>query len=194
MPFLVQWKGRLPAGKVYDQPVIQLDILPTAVAAAGGEVKADWKLDGVNLLPYLEGKESGPAARDALLALRPAVGDPPGRLEAGRRATTTTQKEQGPVHETKVTPPQLFNLAEDPGETKDLAAKHPDKVKELQGRVGGVEQGAGRTGLGPASAAAAVIAGKISQSRREKSGALLPCGFAWEELTSLLTSTTCPFR
>ena len=35
VPFLVQWKGRIPAGKTYDQPVISLDILPTALAAAG---------------------------------------------------------------------------------------------------------------------------------------------------------------
>jgi len=49
VPFLMQWKGRLPAGKVYDHPVIQLDIQPTA--AAGGSVKTEWKLDGVNLLP-----------------------------------------------------------------------------------------------------------------------------------------------
>src|SRR5260370_32211512 len=56
VPFVVQWKGRLPAGKVYEPPVIQLDLLPTALAAAGAEAKAEWKLDGVNLLPYLEGK------------------------------------------------------------------------------------------------------------------------------------------
>ena len=35
VPFLVQWKGQIPAGKVYDRPVIQLDILPTVLAAAG---------------------------------------------------------------------------------------------------------------------------------------------------------------
>src|SRR5262249_55030691 len=35
IPYIVQWKGQLPAGKVYDQPVIALDIHPTAVAAAG---------------------------------------------------------------------------------------------------------------------------------------------------------------
>ena len=52
----MQWKGRLPEGAVYDQPVIALDILPTAVAAGGGEVKPEWKLDGVNLLPHLLGK------------------------------------------------------------------------------------------------------------------------------------------
>ena len=38
VPFFVQWKGRLPAGKVYDQPVISLDILPTAIAAANSLV------------------------------------------------------------------------------------------------------------------------------------------------------------
>src|SRR5262249_50306898 len=59
VPFFVQWKGPLPAGKVYDQPVIQLDILPTAIAAAGGEVSPDWKLDGVNLIPYLKDEAEG---------------------------------------------------------------------------------------------------------------------------------------
>ncbi len=58
VPFVASWKGQLPAGKTYDQPVIQLDILPTALAAAGVEVKSEWKLDGVNLLPYLEGKNT----------------------------------------------------------------------------------------------------------------------------------------
>jgi arylsulfatase A-like enzyme len=57
VPYMAQWKGRIPAGKVYSQPVISLDILPTAVAAAGG--KADAKLDGVNLLPYLTGEAKG---------------------------------------------------------------------------------------------------------------------------------------
>ena len=56
---MVQWKGHLPAGKVDDRPVIQLDILPTALAAAGVEIKPEWKLDGVNLLPYLNGQKSG---------------------------------------------------------------------------------------------------------------------------------------
>ena len=57
MPFLVQWKGKLPAGKIYDHPVIQLDIQPTALAAAGVAAKPEWKLDGVNLLPFLRGQE-----------------------------------------------------------------------------------------------------------------------------------------
>jgi len=68
-PFLVQWKGRLPAGKVYEEPVISLDILPTAVAAAGAEINQDWKLDGVNLLPFLSGEKRG-STRCTLLAFQ----------------------------------------------------------------------------------------------------------------------------
>ena len=56
---MMQWKGHLPVGRVDDRPVIQLDILPTALAAAGVEIKPEWKLDGVNLLPYLSGQNSG---------------------------------------------------------------------------------------------------------------------------------------
>ena len=57
VPFVLSWKGKLPAGKVYDQPVIQLDVLPTALAAAGVAVKPEWELDGVDLLPYLTGRD-----------------------------------------------------------------------------------------------------------------------------------------
>src|SRR5262249_9202241 len=58
VPFFVAWKCRLPPGKTYNRPVIQLDIHATALAAAGVEVKPDWKLNGVNLAPFLTG-ESG---------------------------------------------------------------------------------------------------------------------------------------
>ena len=39
VPFVVRWKGSLPEGTVYDQPVIQLDVLPTVLAAAGVKVR-----------------------------------------------------------------------------------------------------------------------------------------------------------
>ena len=56
VPFVLSWKGSLPEGVVYEQPVIQLDVLPTVLAAAGVKVEPEWKLDGVNLLPYREGR------------------------------------------------------------------------------------------------------------------------------------------
>ncbi len=58
-PFVAAWPGRLPAGRVYDRPVISLDVAATALAAAG--LSRAPELDGVDLLPYLTGaKESAP--------------------------------------------------------------------------------------------------------------------------------------
>ncbi|MBB5035345.1 sulfatase-like hydrolase/transferase [Prosthecobacter vanneervenii] len=60
--WLAAWKGHIPAGRVSNEPVIQLDILPTALAAAGATTSIP--LDGVNLLPLLEGKTDKLAPRE----------------------------------------------------------------------------------------------------------------------------------
>ncbi|MBN7816955.1 sulfatase-like hydrolase/transferase [Algoriphagus pacificus] len=57
VPFAMQWKGLVPAGKTYDHPVISLDIFSTAVALA--KVTPKNQLDGVNLIPFLTGENSG---------------------------------------------------------------------------------------------------------------------------------------
>jgi arylsulfatase A-like enzyme len=118
VPFLVQWKGHLPAGTVYDQPVIQLDILPTALAAAGVSPPADAKFDGVNLLPYLEGKKEG--APHAALFWR--FGE----------QTAVRKGDWKLVNARDSNGKKLFNLKDDIGESRDLSATRPDKVKELQ--------------------------------------------------------------
>ena len=64
VPFLISWPGKIKPG-VYDLPAIQLDLTATAFAVAGVDVKPDWKIDGVNLIPYLSGKKAG-APHDAL--------------------------------------------------------------------------------------------------------------------------------
>lgn len=55
VPFAVQWKGQIPAGKKYDHPVISLDIFATAAALA--KVAPKNPIDGKNLIPFLQGKE-----------------------------------------------------------------------------------------------------------------------------------------
>jgi len=59
VPFLAQWTGKLPAGTTCDLPVLNLDILPTVLTAAGATIDPAWKLDGVDLMPYLNGQTSG---------------------------------------------------------------------------------------------------------------------------------------
>jgi arylsulfatase A-like enzyme len=128
VPFFVRWKGQLPAGKVYDPPVIALDIHATALAAAGIAVKPAWKLDGVNLLPFLKGDNT--AAPHAALFWR--FGEQMA-VRAGDWKLVRpdlSAKEFGKIAEK----PMLFNLRTDVGEKHDLAGKHPEKVKELLGK------------------------------------------------------------
>ncbi len=60
VPFALKWKGVLPAGAVYDRPVISLDLFPTAAALAGASRPPGHTIDGVNLMPYLLGEKTGP--------------------------------------------------------------------------------------------------------------------------------------
>jgi len=133
VPLFVQWKGQLPAGKVSDQLVISLDILPTAVAAAGGQIASDWKLDGVNLLPYLRGQQTGAPHDHLCWRFGPqwAIRQGQWKLAAGfDEQANSNPPPQANLY--KVTPPQLFDLASDPGETKDLSAAQPEKVAALK--------------------------------------------------------------
>lgn len=56
-PFVAVWPGRIPSGAVYDKPVISLDVAATAVSLAG--LPKDPRLDGTDLLPYLQGANTG---------------------------------------------------------------------------------------------------------------------------------------
>jgi len=117
VPFLAQWKGRLPEGKVYDQPAIALDVHPTAVTAAGGTVASDWKLDGANLLPSLDGSSKKPPHDRLFWRFGPQAA-----VRMGGWKLVLLQGE----------PPQLYNLAQDIGEKNDLATREPARVKQLQ--------------------------------------------------------------
>lgn len=133
VPFVVNWKGKLPAGRVYDKPVIQLDVLPTALAAAGVDLKYEKGLDGVNLMPFLKGDDSG-TPHEALywrLGGQAAVRKGDWKLVRYDAAVDTPGARSEPGKGTAVTPFQLYNLAEDVGEAHDLSAQHPDRVKDL---------------------------------------------------------------
>ncbi len=127
VPFVVSWKGKLPAAKVYDHPVIQLDFLPTALAAAGVEAKAEWKLDGVNLLPYFKG-EIASAPHDALYwRLGQQMAIRKGDFKLVKYSHEFAAEESREL----LSPPRLYDLGKDIGETNDLASTEPQKHKEL---------------------------------------------------------------
>ena len=116
VPFFLRWKGHVPAGVVYDDPVIQLDILPTALVAAGVAPPGDRLIDGVNLVPHLDGSDT----REPHAELFWRYGTP----SAVRKGSWKLIRPGG-------VPPQLYDLIEDVGETTDLASSRPEVVAEL---------------------------------------------------------------
>jgi arylsulfatase A-like enzyme len=136
VPFVWRWPGRLPAGAVYDQPIIQLDVLPTALSAAGVGLNPDWKLDGVNLLPHLTGRETRPPHEVLYWRLGGQMAVRQGDWKLVSYDPVADERADRPVAKGKgaagVTPRKLYNLARDVGESHDLVAEHPEKVKELE--------------------------------------------------------------
>lgn len=137
VPFLVQWKGHIPEGKTYDQPVIALDIHPTALAAAGVSTENEKPFDGVNLLPYLNGQSEG-APHDALywrfgtqMAIRQGDWKITKGTDAPMRQRAGEKKKKKKKADAEILEMQLFNLANDVGETKNVASENPEKMKEL---------------------------------------------------------------
>jgi len=116
VPFVIQWKGKIPAGKTFDQPVAQIDVQPTAMAAAGVAASGDDKFDGVDLLPYLTGEKSG--------SPHPVLFWRFGPQRAVRSGDWKLVEAAEGV--------QLFNLKDDIGEATDLAQQQPNKVEELE--------------------------------------------------------------
>jgi arylsulfatase A-like enzyme len=129
VPFVLSWPGRLKPAR-FEKPVIQLDLAATAIAAAG--LQNDPNLDGVNLIPFLDESQSQ-SPHEALywrLGKQMAVRSGDYKLvRYDSNADTLTGKNNQPVSVAK-----LYNLADDIGETKDLAMAMPEKVAELQAK------------------------------------------------------------
>jgi arylsulfatase A-like enzyme len=117
VPFVVKWTGRLPAGKTYAQPIVSLDIMSTALAAAGAKPPESAPLDGVDLVPHLRGAATTPphetlywrfidhwAIRHGQWKLTAPAGGPEG----------------------------LYDLSVDISEAKDLSATNPEVVRKLK--------------------------------------------------------------
>jgi arylsulfatase A-like enzyme len=117
VPFVAQWRGHLPEGKVYSEPVISLDFYATAAALAGAKMPTDRKMDGVDILPHVLGKKKGPP--HGVLHWRS------GQQWAIREGCYKLLKRANE-------PEELYDLAKDIGETKNLAGEKPDVVAKLK--------------------------------------------------------------
>ncbi len=117
VPFMMQWKGRIPPGKVESRPVISLDIHATAVTAAARAVDPAWKLDGIDLLPFVAGGKSGLPHDTLYWRIQPQRA-----IRHGDLKLVSSGADQD----------ALYDLGRDPGENSNLAAGRPGEVKKLK--------------------------------------------------------------
>jgi arylsulfatase A-like enzyme len=139
VPFIVSWPEKIPGHRTLNGLVSTLDVYPTAAAAAGAA--APPTLDGANLLPYLTGKaDHSPHeaiyfrwfdARTKRWDMRAVRSGPWRLLTHAPGAYHDLEKEAAGLASPDQFVTALYNIEDDPGETKDLAAEHPGIVKEL---------------------------------------------------------------
>ncbi len=127
VPFIVRWPGHVKSGSVSDQLVQQSDLMATFAAVLGTKLPANAGEDSVSLLPLLKG-DNRPVREHAVSAS--AQGTPAVRHGSWKYIPSPGSGGWGKGGD-QSQPVQLYNLADDLGESKNLAAALPDKVAEM---------------------------------------------------------------
>ena len=117
VPMIARWPGHLPQGTTYDKPVISLDVLPTVLSISGLKASTTTTLDGLNLLPYLAGKNSARPHEQLFWRFGNQFA-----AHVGDWKLVQTRGES----------PKLYNLAQDIGEEHDLAPTNVTKAQEVR--------------------------------------------------------------
>ena len=118
VPAMLRWPGHLPAGQVSSQVGIFMDLTATILSATKTTVPPDTRLEGIDLLPILEGRATAIART---LFFRIAVID--------RQQRAVRQGEWKLLLDGDDT--LLFNLPQDIGERNDVAKEHPEVARRL---------------------------------------------------------------
>ncbi len=136
VPGIFWWPGHIQSGVIQPNVASTMDLLPTCAAIAGVEAP-DRKLDGVDLTPLL--------FRNELMEREPFFYYRGAKLFACRlgpwKAHFQTQTGYGQKQSDSHEPPLLFHLEIDPGEKRNVAAKHPEVIEQIRKSVAAHEAG-----------------------------------------------------
>ncbi|MGY6649795.1 sulfatase [Wenyingzhuangia sp. IMCC45574] len=116
VPFIFKMPNEIQPNTKYDYPVSMLDMLPTFVNAAGGNATKIKDLDGVDLMPYLTNKNKN---------------RPHEMLFWKKENRGVVRKGDWKLIRYPDRPAELYNIVKDASESKNLAFKYPEKVKEM---------------------------------------------------------------
>lgn len=131
VPCLMRWPGKILAGSTNDEITGIIDMLPTFCALSGAEVPTDRVIDGRNILPYMLGEKVESPIHDTFVVPGSSIrhGDWKLLVKSQKPGGNGTKGMRG---RKPAEAGSLFNLKDDLGETTDVSAQHPEKVKELQ--------------------------------------------------------------
>ena len=120
VPFAMQWKGSIPPGMTYNKNISSLDIMATIVAQNNISIENDRQLDGVNLIPFLNGQDTS-EPHDYLFWRK-----------IKSNAMAVLHGNQKLVKNKKNEPQALYNLEKDSVETTNLIDMDKDRLKDMQ--------------------------------------------------------------
>lgn len=121
VPFTMSWPQMLKSGSVYEQPVSALDLTPTFVALAGGEITPKDKMDGVNIFPFLTGNKTG---------------KPHAEMKWRFTISASIREDDWKLIRLPDRLPMLYNLGEDIAEQNDVADLHRERVVRMLKTLG----------------------------------------------------------
>ncbi|MFZ9979912.1 MAG: sulfatase [Opitutales bacterium] len=127
-PWIVKWPGVIKPGSTCDVPVMNTDILPTVLELCGFPSRPDLHKDGVSFVSLLKG-ETKPV-HEALFWHFPHYGN-----HGSGPASSVRVGDWKLIHWIEDDGVELFDLVNDPSEKTDLAARQPDRVKDLRAQL-----------------------------------------------------------
>lgn len=130
-PTVMWWPGTIPAGKVCHEVAGTIDMLPTLAGLCGGKLP-DAKIDGKDIKPLMLGQSGAKSPHENYVLMHGlgTVRSGPWKFYPWREKTSGKDAVAGRT--ASKNPVQLYNVVEDIGERKNLAAKHPDLVTRFQ--------------------------------------------------------------
>ncbi len=130
VPCLVRWTGRIRAGSVSDRVTGFEDWMPTLLELVGAREAAPAGIDGISFAPTLLGRPQ--AERPFLYRESPGYGGQQCVRVGPWKAVRQDLHPRGPAARPAALKTELYNLATDPAENRDVAAEHPDVVASLE--------------------------------------------------------------
>jgi len=137
LPCIMRWPGAIPAGAVCHEIATAMDFLPTLARLAGAAPPADRIIDGKDIRPLMVGAPGATSPHEAFFYY---LGD---RLQAVRSGPWKLH-----VWRDSATVQELYNLAHDLGETRNVAADHPDVVADLEAKAAAMRKDVGDAATG----------------------------------------------